>query len=70
MKKLIAVLTLAMATAVMAPRPVAAEDGSCTDNYVKCLNDTWYLTGWLQTMADIECFAEYTGCVKRSIMKA
>lgn len=69
MNKLIAVLTLALATAVMAPRPVAAQHADCTDNYVRCLNDSWELSGWLQTMADVECFADYVGCVRGSIMK-
>lgn len=70
MRKLIAVLTLAVATVALAPRPAAAQEADCTKNYVSCLNDSYQLSGWLQTMADLECFAEYTSCVTRGIMKA
>lgn len=70
MKQLIAVLTLAMATVAMAPDPAAAVDARCTTGYVSCLNDTHNLSGWLQRMADIECFAEYSGCVALYIMKS
>ena len=70
MKQLIAVLTLAVATVALAPRPVAAVGSDCTAGYVACLNDTYNLDGWLQKMADLECFAEYSGCVARKIMKS
>ena len=70
MKKLIAVLTLAVATVALGPRPMAAQSADCTTDYVSCLNDTHHLEGWLQTMADLECFAEYSGCVAKKIMKS
>ena len=61
MRKLIAVLTMVVTTVAFAPRPAAAQD--CTDGYVRCLNDSYALEGVLRTLADLECFAEYTGCV-------
>lgn len=70
MTKLIAVLTLAVATVALAPRPMAAQEANCTEDYVSCLNDSYQLSGWLQTLADLECFADYTGCVTQEIMKA
>lgn len=70
MKKLIAVLTLAVAMVGFAPRPAVALEASCTDSYVKCLNDSYDLEGILRTMADLECFAEYTGCVAGKIVQA
>jgi hypothetical protein len=68
MRKIIAVLALAVATVAFAPRSVAAQGGSCTFGYMQCLNDTWMLEGWAQKMADIECFAEYAGCLKRIVV--
>ncbi len=70
MKKLIAVLTLAVTTVALAPRPAAAQEADCTKQYVQCLNDSYDLDGWLQRMADLECFAEYTGCVAKAIVQA
>lgn len=70
MKQLIAVLTLAVATVAFVPRPAAALGANCTTGYVKCLNDTYSLSGWLQKLADVECFAEYSGCIALYIMKA
>lgn len=61
MTKLIIILTLALGAISIDTSPAAAE--SCTDGYVQCLNDSWDLDGALQKMADIECAAEYTGCV-------
>ena len=65
MTKLILITAIAAAGAVLAPRPAAAQ--SCTDGYVTCLNDSYDLTGALQTMADVECFAAYTSCVGSKI---
>lgn len=63
MRKL--VLTLAMAASAVAFAPGPAAAASCTDAYVKCLNDSWYYDAVLQSMADVECSAEYAGCVAR-----
>lgn len=65
MTKLILTLTLAAGAVTVAPRPVAA--AGCTDEYVTCLNDSYDLTGVLQTMADIECFAGYGACIARKL---
>ena len=70
MKKLIAVLTLAVAAVAFVPRPAAAQEANCTDGYVKCLNDSYSLEGILRTMADLECFVEYTGCVAGKLVQA
>ncbi len=69
MRKLIAVLTLALATVALAPRPAAAQEADCTRNYVSCLNDSYDLEGIFQTMADIECFTEYLGCIATEPLK-
>lgn len=65
MTKLMIMLAMAASAVTFVPQPVAAAD--CTDQYVKCLNDTHDLTGWVQVMADVECFAEYTGCVASKV---
>lgn len=62
MKKLMAGLVMVTALAAFAPQPLAAE-GGCTEGYTECLNDTWYMGGWLQVLADIECFADYSACI-------
>ena len=69
MKKVIAVLTLAVAAVAFAPRPVAAQEVDCTRAYIACLNDSYDLSGWLQRLADLECFAEYSGCLAKSIIQ-
>ena len=70
MRKLIAVLTLAVMAVPIAPRAAEAEEADCTNQYVACLNDSYHLEGILQSMADLECFAEYTGCVTRKLIQA
>ena len=64
MKKKLMVLALAATAASLTPAAVAAQ--ACTDGYVKCLNDTHELKGFLQTMADVECFSGYLRCVSGS----
>lgn len=61
MTKLMITLMVGASGLAFAPQEAAASD--CTDGYYGCLNDTWHYTGVAQTMADIECFAEYVGCV-------
>jgi hypothetical protein len=65
MTKLILIATLAAGAAVFAPQPVVGE--SCTEGYIKCLNDTADTSGFLRLMADVECFAAYVGCVRRTL---
>ena len=69
MRKLIAVLTMVAATMALAPRPATAQEADCTNNYVKCLNDSYELKGFLRLMADVECFADYVGCVAGEIIR-
>ena len=63
MIKLTMVLALAASALAFVPQPVAAAE--CTQNYVKCLNDTWYYDGVLQDMADMECSTSYAGCIAK-----
>jgi hypothetical protein len=63
MTKFALTLVVAASALTFAPGPAAAAD--CTKQYVKCLNDTWYYTGMLKEMADLECSAEYAGCVAK-----
>jgi hypothetical protein len=65
MTKLILTAGLVAVAAAFAPQPVAAD--TCTDNYEKCLNDTWDKEGVSRFLADIECFAGYVGCVRRMV---
>lgn len=58
-------IALAVGASALAFTPQDAAAAECTDGYHKCLNDSWHYTGISQTMADIECFAEYVGCVGR-----
>lgn len=64
MTRMLLMLMVAASAAMLAPNPAAAS--GCTDGYVRCLNDTYDLTGALRTLADVECFAAYSGCVARS----
>lgn len=68
MKKLIAVLAMVVATVAFAPPQAAAQEANCTDDYVKCLNDSYQLTGALRLLADVECFADYVGCVSAEVI--
>ena len=67
MRKLIVVLSLVVGTVAFAPRAVTAQEADCSRDYVQCLNDSYDLEGIFQTMADLECAAEYAGCVARKI---
>lgn len=68
MSKLMIALTVGASALAFAPQEAAASD--CTDGYNECLNDTWHYTGITQTLADIECFAEYIGCVGSKVQVA
>ena len=68
MKKLIAGLAMVAASVAFVPQPAVAQDSDCTDNYVKCLNDSYELGGLLLLLADVECFADYVGCVAAEII--
>lgn len=59
------ILPLAMMVAFGVGAPEKAEAASCTRGYEMCLNDTWDTRGFARALADVECFAEYVGCVRR-----
>jgi hypothetical protein len=65
MTKLIVIAAIAAGAAIFAPQPMSAQ--SCTQGYEQCLNDTWDTSGFTRLMADIECFAAYVGCVRRTL---
>lgn len=65
MTKLILIASIAAGTVVFAPQPVAAQ--SCTEGYEQCLNDTHDTEGLVQLLADVECFAAYVGCVRKTL---
>lgn len=68
MRKLIAGLALVAASVGFVPQPAAAQEADCTQNYAKCLNDSYELKGLLLLLADVECFADYVGCVAAEII--
>lgn len=68
MKKLLAVLVFTLAAVAFTPESAIAQTATCTNNYTKCMNDSWMTDGWLQMMADVECFADYVACVRRKIL--
>lgn len=46
----------------------AAANTSCTDNYSRCLNDSYDTSGFGRMMADLECGARWARCIKDIIM--
>lgn len=66
MTKVIIIMAAALGAVTIGASPVSASD--CTRQFEKCLNDTWDLEGTAQTLANIECSAEYTGCVARKLL--
>lgn len=61
MTKLIIVLSVALGAIALDATPASA--ASCTKQYEQCLNDSWDTEGLTRHLADLECGAEYTGCV-------
>lgn len=61
MTKLIIILSAALGAVAIGVSPASAE--SCVEQYQKCLNDSWDTSGALRLLADLECGAEYAGCV-------
>ncbi len=61
------IMPLALLIAAGAGLPGQARAAICVDGYNKCLNDTWDTSGWQRLLADVECFAEYVGCVRRKV---
>lgn len=65
MKRFVLGMAAVLGAAAFAPQPVAA---SCAQDYAQCLNDSWNLKGMLQVLADVECGAEYAGCIRRTVL--
>lgn len=65
MTKLIIILAAAVGTVAIGASPASA--ASCTEQYQKCLNDSWDTEGATRLLADVECAAEYTGCVANKL---
>jgi hypothetical protein len=66
MKRIIIGMAFVLGVVAFAPQPVAAED--CARGYASCLNDSWDLSGLLQVLADIECGADYVGCIRSKVL--
>ena len=49
------------------PRLVSAKKANCTDNYMLCINDSGQLPAGFREAGDVECAAEYVGCVGRKL---
>jgi hypothetical protein len=64
MVKLLAMLSLAVAFSLVSPRDAAA---SCTDDYMICIAGAGLLEEPFRTMQDVECAAEWTGCVTKKL---
>jgi len=62
------IMPAAMMFGMIAAAPSRAH-AECSGDYLSCLNDTWYTSGILRTMADISCFAGYVGCVKDLLLE-
>lgn len=58
-------LVLLIAGTAVVPAPASA--ASCTEGYMRCLNDSYDTSGLLRVMADMECLFEYVGCVRRKV---
>ena len=49
------------------PRLVAAEKPNCTEDYMLCINDSGQLADGFREAGDVECAAEYIGCIVRKL---
>lgn len=61
------ILPLAMLVAFGVGAPEKAEASSCSSAYEQCLNDSWHTEAFTRVLADIDCLAEYVGCVRRKL---
>lgn len=61
--------TLLLAFMLMSglPQLVSAMEASCTTNYMLCINDSGQLPIGFREAGDVECAAEYVGCVGRKL---
>lgn len=60
-------LALVLGGVTVVPEPAQARGAECTRAFERCLNDTWDTKGITRLLADIECTAEYLGCVRNKI---
>jgi hypothetical protein len=61
------IMPLALLAVIGFGAPEKAHAASCTDRYMSCLNDSWHTSGFARMLADVECAAEYVGCVRRKV---
>ena len=66
MTKVAFILAAAFGAVTFVPQPATAQE--CTDQYQMCLNDSWDTAGATRVMANIECMAGYTGCVRKKLL--
>jgi hypothetical protein len=60
----LAALLIAVGATLPAPAE-AARAVPCTDAYEMCLNDSWDKSGWAEYLANLECAAQYAGCISK-----
>ena len=66
--RLFSVFALVAMISALVPRGAfALEAASCTDTYAACLNVAGQMREPYRSIADLECGAEYTGCVARKL---
>ncbi|MFW6202216.1 MAG: hypothetical protein ACOC8B_06545 [Gemmatimonadota bacterium] len=64
---IIALAVLAFSLAA-APDAALASDPDCTEQYSDCIEEAGLLDSPFQEMADVECAAEYAGCVAKKLI--
>lgn len=64
--KVVSALAIITLLSTLAPSGAFAQT-SCTDQYIACINVSGQLGEPYQTMGDIECGLQYTGCVARKL---
>lgn len=57
------IMALMLVLTGLAAVPGQAMAQECVKEFEKCLNDTWYTTGFLRFLADMECATQYAACL-------
>lgn len=67
--RLFSVFAIVAMLSALLPRGAFATtaEASCTDQYMACLNVAGQFREPYRSIADVECGAEYTGCVARKL---
>ncbi|HEX6064827.1 MAG TPA: hypothetical protein VFZ04_11435 [Longimicrobiales bacterium] len=65
--RLFSVFALVAMISALVPRGAFALEASCTETYAACLNVSGQLREPFRSIGDLECGAEYTGCVARKL---